>query len=930
MAKPERHPWPYGPQWNYYPPHMLNFSKIPFSNGPQVNIDSNENYLSIRCPEPRRPYQVPYSSFTSYYHQETHPVRSYLEANPVYPPKQYLYRPLCQENINSSYKVAENLQSYPACSNYPLAKDQSTCYQTTWNNTSHFQRNPPELDVRHFLATWQDKDDDFVDVSTDNDQAQVYQGNDSIPLDCSKRNSNDKSIRKSYNDNFLNGPTLNATGYIVQPYYLKDDSMALNRPVIPEELNNNVLHRNNLNYENNHQSYQKNFYPNTIKFPASKLLPCEHNMSPYSQPLNHCDITSSHLRSSMNPPRQKDLVVDSSERSQYNLTSSLESGELFCDINPRHEEIQKPPVIHPMFNDNLHKMNAVDEPCYFGNENNEFSENLMLNDFAPLKDSWDMFSSNLKVKDNTKVSNNPKSVNKVSPQNLYEHLLSNNNDDNNNATSGNDNNINLNNNVTSIAYEGAFNILPNISSSNQSSTPHNVGNACVLQSHEPIKPNLSSQPHISTKLPTNVTKPIQANTKIRPFQFNEEISSDDIDISIASSGDFLVEDQPSLCCNSVISFSKMKKEKINPVPQKILKDNNNSYKVDEPYSCPVFHNDSEKNSSLSHIDGEQKNKLNGTPKREFKSMEIEKKSGSPVHTISSKKGDAMDLSVLKPLNIKDTGSELEKDPMCYLDISNNYFESSNFEQKTPELKTIPRVENDTSNLPSEKCEILNQTDQISDVMENSDESSVQESNFPILDDALSHITNPDKLLNNNNSVIPNDNLLLLAHCSQEYGGQIKKENESSEDCSLAVSNIACSESHPKTIRDSVIKCSLRWDKIFNIMSDEVNSQPDMSLDLGPAKVELRLPSDNCSSNHWKIVEADNKIQTSSIVKVKRLILKRKNQSEERIPKMIIKKTEGQEYRSYLKNESSKAVLHCEKMKIYCDKLSKSPQKPSDS
>lgn len=920
MAKSERHPWPYGPQWNYYPPHMLNFSKIPFSNGPQVNFDSNENYLSIRCPEPRRPYQVPYSSFTSYYHQETHPVRSYLEANPVYPSKQYLYRPLCQENINSPYKVAENLESYPACSNYPLAKDQTTCYQTTWNNTSHFQRNPPELDVRHFLATWQDKDDDFVDVSTDNNQVQVYQGNDAIPLDCSKRNSSDKSIRKSYNDNFLNGPTINAAGYIVQPYYLKDDSLPLNRPVISEELNNNVLHRNNLNYDNNHQSYQKHFYPNTIKFPASKLLPCEHNIS-YSQPLNHCDINSSHLRSSMNPPRQKDLV-DSSERSQYNLTSSLESGELFCDINPRHEEIQKPPVIHPMYNDSLHKMNTVDEPCYFGNENNEFSENLMISDFAPLKDSWEMFSSNLKLKDNAKVSNNPKSVNKVSPQNLYEHLLSNNDNNNNNATSDNDNSINLNNNVTSISYEGAFNILPNLSSSNQISAP-NSGNSCILQSHEPIKPNINSQLHSSTKLHTNATKPIQANTKIRPFQFNEEISSDDIDISIASSGDFLVEDQPSLCCNSVISFSKMKKERNNTEQQNILK-NNDSYKVNESYLCPVFNNDSEKNSSLSNVESEKKNKVNGFPKEtEFKPKETETKPCSPESNLSSKKGDVMDLSVLKHQNIKDPDPEIEKDPMSYLDISNNYFE-------TQELKMIPRAESDISNIPSEKCDIQNQKNEISDIMDNSDESSNQETNFLTFDDTLSHIPSPDKLLGNNNSTIPNENLLLLAHCSQEYGGRIKKENISSEDYSLPVSSLPCSESNPKIIRDSVIKCSLRWDKIFNIMSDEVNSQPDMSLDLGPAKVELRLPSDHSSSNHWKIVEADSKIQTSSIVKVKRLILKRKNQSEERIPKMIIKKTEGQEYRSYLKNESNKAVLHCEKLKIYCDNLSKSPQKPSDS
>ena len=47
MAKHERHHWPYGPQLNYHSP-MINFSKIPFPNVPQVNVDSNENYHSIR------------------------------------------------------------------------------------------------------------------------------------------------------------------------------------------------------------------------------------------------------------------------------------------------------------------------------------------------------------------------------------------------------------------------------------------------------------------------------------------------------------------------------------------------------------------------------------------------------------------------------------------------------------------------------------------------------------------------------------------------------------------------------------------------------------------------------------------------------------------------------------------------------------------
>lgn len=992
MAKPERHPWPYGPQWNYYPPHVLSLPKIPLPSGPQINSEYNENYLGIRCPEPRRPYQMPpCSTFGSYCHQDNHAVGSYIQSSSIYPPKQYVHRPIPHENFNNSYKFSENIHSYPGYSNnYSTTKDQNNCYQTSWNNTSHYQRKPPELDVRRFLATWQEKDDDFVEMSAESDEQKVSHGYDStsLPLDCTKRNTSDKPIKRSY-ENFVNGQLPNATGCVVQPYCIKDNSTSVNRNIIPsEELNNNVPQRNNLNYGTmNSQGYQnKNFYSNTDywKSTSDKFLSCEHNFT-YSQQLNHCDINVNHLRNNVSYRRHKDNLLDTSERSQYNLTSSLESGDLFSDINSRNDDQQKQTVVHPLFSDAVHhrSLNCEEQP-YFGHENTEFSENLVYTDLHSMKDSWDLFPSNLKCKEGLKPIEKPKSsVCKLPVHSDYDQ-----------------NPLNANNtNSGSIMYEGAFNILPNLSDSNiplNNSVQYNSNNNIITPDNP--KTPVISPPLPPNKVSPNVTKCVQGNSKIKPYQFSEEISSDDIDISIASSGDLIVEEEhPTIAPISVINFSRGKKEKVNKPPVPMNKECD-VIKNPVAYAAPLFAEKTpvvgNNNSACEKSDVDVGNiNVNDSVKHEIVEKNLQKEEESTegcLHTSSEQnlKTAVMDLSVLKPQNLAEE-IILNQKHDDYLDLSNNYFDQSDFVEnmktklvcdnidethalslqdekpsdaiqppspyldasititpnspnvnKNSEYNSITKPRSDIRFAPYEDDSVFanhssphaKENSAIVETLSkneladsNSDYLSDNHKNEKILASSLNENTTckSSNVTEGRNNLIKNDNLLLLAQCSQEYGCQIAKEVEGTLTFdNEKLKNSDDAEKPGKTLRDSVIKCSLRWDKIFNVMPDDDNIQP-ASLDLGPAKVELRMPSESVSSGQWKIVEADNKVQTSSIVQVKRLILKRKSQSEERIPKMVIKKTEGQEYRSYLKKEPNEAVLNCGKFKIYYDISSKS-------
>lgn len=127
---------------------------------------------------------------------------------------------------------------------------------------------------------------------------------------------------------------------------------------------------------------------------------------------------------------------------------------------------------------------------------------------------------------------------------------------------------------------------------------------------------------------------------------------------------------------------------------------------------------------------------------------------------------------------------------------------------------------------------------------------------------------------------------------------------------------------------SSIKCSLPWERIFNIGNSKKrkvkrNKQmyPSNGLELGPAKIELRLASE---LGAWKVVNKNNDC-VSPIVNVKRLILQRdpelanfsEKESEEEIdlkerrkslsqssddslPKVVIKKKNQTEYSSFIR------------------------------
>lgn len=127
-----------------------------------------------------------------------------------------------------------------------------------------------------------------------------------------------------------------------------------------------------------------------------------------------------------------------------------------------------------------------------------------------------------------------------------------------------------------------------------------------------------------------------------------------------------------------------------------------------------------------------------------------------------------------------------------------------------------------------------------------------------------------------------------------------------------------------------LKCSLPWERIFNISNSRKRktsrSKQDMNvgLELGPAKVEVRLGTE---SGVWKVVNNSPNDCSSPVVKVKRLILQRdpdltssysEKESEEEndtkekrkdslsqssddlVPKIVIKKKSTSEYTSFLR------------------------------
>lgn len=136
-----------------------------------------------------------------------------------------------------------------------------------------------------------------------------------------------------------------------------------------------------------------------------------------------------------------------------------------------------------------------------------------------------------------------------------------------------------------------------------------------------------------------------------------------------------------------------------------------------------------------------------------------------------------------------------------------------------------------------------------------------------------------------------------------------------------------------------IKVKLPWHKIFNLRDENaVTCDERKILELGPAQIEVRLSPDD--SGLWKVVNSNNG-NASPVVKVKRLVLQRaakiddqkiknrktdeeeklssnvlvgtSNESNEvqqsvnnrkieilRLPKMVIRKTSCQEYKSFLR------------------------------
>ncbi|BES89968.1 Hypothetical protein NTJ_02775 [Nesidiocoris tenuis] len=116
--------------------------------------------------------------------------------------------------------------------------------------------------------------------------------------------------------------------------------------------------------------------------------------------------------------------------------------------------------------------------------------------------------------------------------------------------------------------------------------------------------------------------------------------------------------------------------------------------------------------------------------------------------------------------------------------------------------------------------------------------------------------------------------------------------------------------HEEEISSTNLKESLRvslpWGKIFK--DETVIPEEGKTLSIGPARIEFRYtPSDDGQPGNS---QANGKPaeKMSCVFPVKQVLVKRNSSSSnERLPKMVIKKTGGEEYKSYIKDANLRVV-----------------------
>ncbi|KAF6216141.1 hypothetical protein GE061_000480 [Apolygus lucorum] len=905
-----------------------------------------------------------------------------------------------KQNTNS-YSVPNPphvTEQYPACSHYTPAEQESSL---------------PSLDVRQFLATWQDKDEEVFESEQQQKSKVQFQEpptNPDVfkPLDCTKRNETSIPLY-GYNHGQMNN----------HPAYYNKPMQAVQQPVnenafknpsyIPANTYHSMAMENNCNFNTN----QVNMSPHTIVESDPQHVGYERRIEKIFNPhgcktlpavppndQNHCAVEKG---------SNIDIKTPMSEKNQYHLSASLECEDLFDDINRKREERQRN-IVHPLcyqenysqrMNGNIRgkpeiphvsvKPNTTSHLNYpvdnFGghivNMDNEMdlkkSKSLPLKKWVQKrKKSEDEFFPSFNIVDPTLDFTSRDTVIERShiPPPCDPSVPINTND-----------NPGCNTNIT----EAIPNVpnpdtihdelsVPNFTTELNTSEKNN--NNCVYAAVTTIPPaepqvaNLSSV--VSCSIVADVTPTKTPTADAQPLT----ISSDDIDISLVSSCDLAVEEEQHKSHSPIIpNYLLLEGKSGSSVEQSndkqgenkteedhdngnVIEGNSSSLPKDVLEAVPVTTVDANAEKPVSSSASSNALKTiaymyddeNNVSENSLDANQIDSKTKLTISN-SKQKGSALPKSSsvrfnrvlalwryrnrLFPKSIDKKKTPLVVNKSKYsLRKTRCWREYSKFccikkkkiygHSKTVFRRTVNHVVNkqESEVVPSSLVDGVCQIGEISSqVGDHTDVDAVKPPELYLSVDG-DHCNSSSNEFEGKSSVVCWE----LASSDEKVTSTVGSDVAEEENSNLVISEeyIGYSESamvdgsddrvlhgilnwphHEEEITSinekESIKVSLPWVKIFKPHANLPDGEK--TLEIGPARIELRYSPAPIEYQPGHFKTSRNSVEKkSSIFSVKKVLLKHNTgPPTERLPKMVIKKTGCEEYKSYIKDAKLRVI-----------------------
>ncbi|XP_024082028.1 uncharacterized protein LOC106666625 isoform X2 [Cimex lectularius] len=572
MAKSQQdQTWPFRPPMNFYPQQVYN---LPYQH-PGLCTDTCCQQPSI----PRQYRSIPYpplsySQSNSFSRQASQPISQYVPVNPYTTSRtcstqhqrhSYVHRPIPQSRYDYDYyrtgkpRVAlkkPNTHDYMHGNNQYPSNQFPPCnlYQTP-----EVESALPNIDVRQFLATWQDKDEDVAESSDHlrNSGCSISFNTDPYePLDCTKRN--DTLVQ---NCNF-NKP-------LTSPYYNKNDASmdATNPPMtyVQPYMNNSSIMSgitSNANIDHLGDTQQMGQMPEKdvsfIPFERSIEKICNPRIFKTPPAVNSMQKTMPPIQCAMTDNVCQNNLKEFKTNSQYHLSASLENDDLFDDINRKKEEKQKN-IVHPL----SHEEPQNDDNSVI-NEKSDLSQIVM--PVNPTLQDCNVSEMAFNVAESFPDELGPVELKNDESQLLDKtktKFVQNQNEIDTKSTHSGKYKLqfqaknNCDSQTPGLGYDEPFNMIPSTDTSIDHTRKDKIEQAeCDMQMYN--KPNMNNKDILNSSTLHTVTERIIENNlkesncfvqgltsnaeKLENVQHdNMEVSSEDIELSL-SSGDSLIDD----------------------------------------------------------------------------------------------------------------------------------------------------------------------------------------------------------------------------------------------------------------------------------------------------------------------------------------------------------------------------------------------------